>query len=160
MTQPPPPQHSRQPSSLGVDVDARRLWAGGVATAVVAALIGVVGILVIRGVLNIYVLAPASKGRWESTSALEYAGSAFIGALLATALMHVLLVTTPRPRLFFGWIMLLVAVIVGVWPFTTGADQDAKIATCVLNVVVVVAIWSLVAGSAQRSLRRVPAGYG
>jgi uncharacterized membrane protein YtjA (UPF0391 family) len=118
-----------------------------------------VGILIIRGVLDIHVLAPASRGTWESTSALEYAAGAFVGALVATALMHLLLVTTPRPLLFLGWIMLLVAVIVGVWPFTTSADQDAKIATCVLNVVVVVAIWSLVAGSAQRSVTRADVDY-
>jgi hypothetical protein len=83
-------------SPFGVRLDARRLWAGGVATAVVAALIGVVGILIIRGVLDIHVLAPASRGTWESTSALEYAGSAFVGGLVATGLMHLLLVTTPR----------------------------------------------------------------
>ena len=158
MTQ-PSPQYSHGPSRLGVQVDAGRLWAGGVATAVVAALIGVVGILVVRGVLDVYVLAPESKGAWESASALQYAGGALLGALLATALMHLLLTTTPRPMLFFGWIMALVAVIAGVWPFTTSADQDAKIATCVLNVVVVVAIWSLVAGSAQRSLTRTPTPY-
>ena len=152
MTQ--PSQHSRQPSSLGVSVNAGRLWAGGVATGVVAALIGVVGILVIRGVLDIDVLAPASKGAWESTSALEYAGAAFVGALLATALMQVLLATTPRPLLFFGWIMFLVTVLAGVWPFTTSADLENQIATCVLNVLVVAAIWSLVAGSAERSLTR------
>ena len=125
MTQ--PSQHSRQPSSLGVSVNAGRLWAGGVATGVVAALIGVVGILVIRGVLDIDVLAPASKGAWESTSALEYAGAAFVGALLATALMQVLLATTPRPLLFFGWIMFLVTVLAGVWPFTTSADLENQI---------------------------------
>ena len=158
MTQ-PSSQHSGQPSRLGVGVDAGRLWAGGIATAVVAALIGVVGILVIRGVLDIYVLAPESKGAWESATAIEYAGAAFVGALLATALMHLLLATTPRPLLFFGWIMFLVAVIAGVWPFTTSADQDAKIATSLLNAIVVVAIWSLVAGSAQRSLRRSPTPY-
>jgi uncharacterized membrane protein YtjA (UPF0391 family) len=152
-----PQPHAQTP--IGVSIDARRLWAGGVATAVVAALTGVVGILIIRGVLDIYVLAPASRGTWESTSALEYAGGAFVGALVATALAHVLLVATPRPLLFLGWIMLLVAVIVGVWPFTTNADQDAKIATCVLNVVVVVAIWSLIAGTAERSVTRPVAGY-
>jgi uncharacterized membrane protein YtjA (UPF0391 family) len=152
----PPPN---RPPPLGVTLDARRLWAGGVATAVVAALIGVVGIIIIRGLLDIHVLAPASRGTWESTSALEYAAGAFVGALVATALTHLLLLTTPRPLLFLGWIMLLVAVIAGVWPFTTGAHQNAKIATCVLNVIVVIAIWSLVAGSAQRSMTRYDPGY-
>jgi hypothetical protein len=149
-TQPGQPQ---RPSSSGRPiVDAGKLWAGGVATAIVAALIAVVGIMVARGVLDIYVFAPKDKGAWESASALPYAVASAIAALLATALMHALLLATPRPTLFFGWIMLLVAVIGATWPFTTGADLENQVATAVLNALIVVAIWSLVASSAQRSL--------
>lgn len=41
-----------------------RLWAGGAATAVVAALIAVVGILIARGVFGVPVLAPEGEGTW------------------------------------------------------------------------------------------------
>ena len=43
-------------------LDMRRLWVGGVATAVVAALIVLVGVVIARGILGISVLAPASAG--------------------------------------------------------------------------------------------------
>jgi hypothetical protein len=67
--------------------------------------------------------------------------------------MHLLLMTTPRPTLFFGWIMLLVAAVAGVWPFTTGADLENQVATAVLNVIIVLAAWSLIAGTAHRVVR-------
>ena len=41
-----------------VHVNAGRLWAGGVATAIVAALAVLAGVLITRGVLGIPVLAP------------------------------------------------------------------------------------------------------
>jgi hypothetical protein len=144
-------QPGRQPPAQP-DVDAGKLWAGGVATAVVAALIAVVGILVVRGLLNVYMIAPKQQGAWESASALPYAFIAAFGALVATGLMHLLLLTTPRPTLFFGWIMFLVGVVVGVWPFTTGAELKPQIATAALNVIIVLAIWSLVTSTAHRAL--------
>jgi Family of unknown function (DUF6069) len=147
-----PGQPPRPPSSGQPTVDAGKLWAGGVATAIVAALIAVVGIMVARGVLDIYVFAPKDKGAWEAASAVSYAAASALAALLATALMHALLLATPRPTMFFGWIMFLVAVIGATWPFTTGAALENQVATAVLNALIVVAIWSLVASSAQRSL--------
>ena len=134
-------------------VDAGRLWAGGVATAFIAALIAIVGDLIARGVLDIPVLAPESHGTWHTASLLPYAIAAAVGALVATGLMHLLALTTPRPTMFFGWILFLVGVVVAVWPFTTGADLDAKLATAVLDVIIVLAIWSLVDGTARRTVR-------
>ena len=43
-------------------LNAGRLWAGGMATALVAGLIAVVGILVTRGLFGVSVLAPRSAG--------------------------------------------------------------------------------------------------
>ena len=45
-----------------VHVNAGRLWAGGVATAVVAALAVLAGVLITRGVLGIPVLAAPCDG--------------------------------------------------------------------------------------------------
>src|SRR5207249_12211135 len=42
-------------------VDAGRLWTGGVATALVAALVAVVGVLIARGLLEVPVLAPPAR---------------------------------------------------------------------------------------------------
>ena len=138
------------------DIRADRLWAGGLATAVVAALIAVVGILLARGVFDVPVLAPEGEGAWGNASTLNYAIGSAVAALLATGLMHLLLLFTPRPWRFFGWIMALVTVIGVVAPFATDAGTSAKVATAFLNLVIGVAIWSLVVGTAHSAVRRVP----
>src|ERR1700744_4586785 len=48
-----------------------QFWAGAVATAVVAALIALVGILVCRWTLGIPILAPASDGAWGDAHTSE-----------------------------------------------------------------------------------------
>jgi hypothetical protein len=42
--------------------DAGRLWTGGLATAAVAALVAVAGVLIARGVFDVPVLAPTGEG--------------------------------------------------------------------------------------------------
>jgi len=84
-------------SSPGRTVDARQLWSGGAATAVVAALIALAGILVCRWLFNIPVLAPRQDGAWGDASTAGYAIAA-AAALAATAIMHLFLIATPRPR--------------------------------------------------------------
>ena len=88
-----------------VHVNAGRLWTGGVATALVAALAVLAGVLITRGVLGIPVLAPKAASDFGDSSTAVYAGLAAGCALLATALLHVLLLGTPRPFMFFAWII-------------------------------------------------------
>src|SRR5439155_17087364 len=78
-------------------VDAVRLWTGGAATALVAALITVVGVLLVRGIFGVPVLAPKGKGVWGDASTAWYALGAAGAAIVATGLMHILLLYTPRP---------------------------------------------------------------
>jgi hypothetical protein len=72
-----------------VHVNEGRLWAGGVATAIVAALAVLAGVLITRGVLGIPVLAPKAASDFGDSSTAVYAGLAAGCALLATALLHV-----------------------------------------------------------------------
>jgi len=88
---------SERRSSSGRTVDARQLWSGGAATAVIAALIALVGILVCRWLFNIPVLASRQGGAWGDASTAAYAIAAAADALVATAIMHLLLIATPRP---------------------------------------------------------------
>ena len=134
--------------------DSAQFWAGGVATAVVAALIALVGILVCRWTLNIPILAPASDGAWGSAHTGEYVLLAAVIALVATGLLYLLVLGTPQPGLFFRWIMGLATLAVVVYPFSTGAPLDQKIATAVVNLVLGVAITSLLLASASRAVRR------
>jgi hypothetical protein len=144
----PGPGSSRQ-------VDARPLWSGGVATAVVAALIAVVGILVARWLFNISFLSPRREGAWGDASTAGYVFAAVGCALVATALMHLLLLTTPYPRVFFGWIIGLATVVAVIFPFSTTAPISQKIATGFINLVLGIAIGSLVAEVSRRATQRV-----
>jgi hypothetical protein len=81
-----------------VHVNAGRLWAGGVATAVLAALAVLAGVLITRGVLGIPVLAPKTANNFGNSATAVYALLAAGATLLATALLHLLLLGTPRPR--------------------------------------------------------------
>jgi hypothetical protein len=138
--------------------DSAQFWAGGVATAVVAALIALVGILVCRWTLKIPILAPARDGAWGSAHTGEYVLVAAVIALVATGLLYLLVLSTTQPGLFFRWIMGLATVAAAVYPFSTGAPLDQKAATAVVNLVLGVAITSLLVASASRAVRRtVPA---
>ena len=142
-------------------VDARQLWSGGVATAVVAGLIALVGILVCRWLFKIPILSPQREGAWGNASTAGYVFAAAAVALAATALMYLLLVSTPYPRVFFGWIIGLATVVAVVFPFSTTAPVSQKVATAVVNLVLGVAIWSLIGEVSTRATRRrvVRRGY-
>ena len=131
-------------------LDAGRLWVGGLATALVAALTAAVGVLIATGLLDVEVLAPPG---FTGSVIGDYAIAAAIAALLATALIHLLLVAAPRPLAFFGWIIGLLIIVVTVLPFTSAAELPTKLATATINLVVGIAIASLTSGTAARLAR-------
>jgi hypothetical protein len=137
-------------------VNAGRLWASGLATAVVAALVAVVGILVARGIVDVAVLAPKGEGIWGNANTFTYALSAAVAALLATGLMHLLILTVATPGQFFTWIMVLATLIAVVLPLTLTVDVGGKIATAVINLVIGLAITFILnsVADASRVLRR------
>ena len=134
-------------------VDAGRLWAGGIATAVVAGLMAIVGIVIARGIFHVAVLAPKGSGTWGNANTATYAAAAFGVGLLATGLIHLLLLATPAPFTFFGWIMGLSVLAAVLAPFGTDADLGPKVTTAIINAAIGIAIWSLTVSSARRSVR-------
>jgi hypothetical protein len=147
--------YSSLPSSHDIRPDAGRLWAGGVATAIVAALIALVGVLICRWTLGIPILAPQSDGAWGSAATGEFALAAAVVALVATAVLHLLMLGTPEPGVFLKWMMGLVTLAAVVYPFSTGALLDEKIATAAVDLVLGIAIASLLAAVSMRAVRRV-----
>src|SRR5580692_9701108 len=135
-------------------IDEKMLWSGGVATAVVAGLIALVGILVCRWLFKIPILSPSRDGAWGDASTAGYVFAAAAIALAATGLMHLLLLATPYPRVFFGWIIGLATVVAVVYPFSTTAPISQKAATGLVNLALGVAIGSLIAEVSQRAVRR------
>ncbi|OLB63979.1 MAG: hypothetical protein AUI10_13015 [Actinobacteria bacterium 13_2_20CM_2_72_6] len=140
-------ERSRRPA-----VDAGRLWAGGLATALVAALVSVAGILLARSVFDVAILAPKGAGVWGDASTGWYAFGAAVVSLVATGLMHVLALFTPRPMRFFGWVVALATIVAVLAPFVAGGITSARVATAILNLVLGVAIGSLVAGTARSAI--------
>ena len=84
------------PSGPSRIVNVRALWAGGAASAVVAALVAVVGVLICEGVLDLEMAPPPLLPIGRSLS-VQYAVTSAVLALAATGLAHVLVLTTPLP---------------------------------------------------------------
>jgi hypothetical protein len=124
-----------------------------VATAVVAALVAVVGVLIARGLLDVPVLAPTEEGVLGNANTARLALVAAGAALAATGLMHLLLLFIPRPWQFFTWIMSLVTLAAVLAPFATDAEIATKIATAAIFLAIGVAIGSLVSGVASSAVR-------
>jgi hypothetical protein len=149
------PQRPRHPH-----VEVGRLWASGVATAVVAALIALVGVLIVRAVLRIAVYAPADAGAFGDSSTTVLCFGAAVAALAATGLLHLLLVGTPRPLSYFSWIVGLLTAAATVLPFTYAESLAVAFAQAIINLVIGAAIGSLLSGAAANATRtmHVPQG--
>ncbi|SKA37330.1 hypothetical protein SAMN02745673_04683 [Marinactinospora thermotolerans DSM 45154] len=140
-------------------LNAARLWSGGLATAVVAGLVVLVGALVARGVLGVPVLAPEEAGYFGDAGTGVYAALAALSALLATALLHLLLVSAPRPLAFFGWIIGLAVVIAAVGPFAQEAPLATQVTTATINLVAGLAIASLLGSVGAGARTRRPGSH-
>jgi hypothetical protein len=148
-----PSAHDGHDAVEKLQVNANRLWTGGVATAVVAALVAVVGVLIARGLLDVPVLAPTEEGVLGNANTARLALVAAGAALAATGLMHLLLLFIPRPWQFFTWIMSLVTLAAVLAPFSTDAEIATKVATAAIFLAIGVAIGSLVSGVASSAVR-------
>jgi Family of unknown function (DUF6069) len=142
------------PSGASRAVDAGRLWTGGVATALVAALVALVGVLICRGLLDVPVLAPTDEGTLGDATTFRLAALAALAALVATGLLHLLLLSTPRPLQFFTWIVALATIAAALAPFLTDADLDEKVATAAIYLAIGICIGSLLSGVARSAVRR------
>jgi hypothetical protein len=116
-------------------------------------LIGLVGVLVARWLFGIPLLAPSRDGAYGDVHTTGLMLGIAAAVLVATLLLHLLLLSTPRPLAFFGWIIGLATVLAVVIPLSTTAPWDAKIATAVVIVVLGIAIGSLLSGVGARSVR-------
>ncbi len=133
-------------------VDAGRLWVGGIMAGVVGAGIAVVGLLIARGIADVPVFVE-QDGKLVNASTWWYAGAAIVAALLATGLLHALLLGAPRPFTFYGWVSGLAVAIAALVPYTTGADLDSKVATSLINLAIGIAVASIVASVGRTAAR-------
>ena len=134
-----------------LSVDAGRLWAGGAATALVAALVALVGVLVGDGVLNLGMVEPPLLPIGGSF-AWQYAITAALLALAATGLAHALVLTTPRPRAFLSWIVGLATVVGVVLPFAVDGSLGGRLATSLVDLLIGLAVLSLLSSVLARTV--------
>jgi hypothetical protein len=119
----------------------------------VAGLVALVGVLACRWLLSVPILAPQRDGAYGDAHTTAVVLAAAAAALVATALLHLLLISTPRPLAFFGWIVSLATVTAVLFPFSTAAPLSQKIATGVVSLVIGIAIGTLLTGVGVRSIR-------
>jgi len=124
-------------------------WGGAFATALVAALVGVVGVLVLQSILDVDLVVKDPVG--VENDYLAYGLAGFVAAIAAAALLHLLVVSTPRPRAFFGWILALGIVVAALLPLTWTDDTTSALCTGLVNLLIGVAIWSLLSGVLART---------
>jgi hypothetical protein len=133
-------------------VNAGRLWAGGASTALVAALVAAVGVLIAEGVLDLSMVEPPLLLSTETDFWLRYAVTAALLALAATGLAHLLAVTTPRPRAFFSWIVGLATAVGVALPFALDGTIEGQVATAAVNLVLGLCILTLLASVMARTV--------
>lgn len=145
-----------RPKPPRLRVDAARLWAGGAMTAVVAALTAVAGVLLFRGVLDVPLFAPESDGALGDASTGLLATGAGLAALAATALVHLLILTTRQPGPFFVCIVALATAVMVLLPFTTSVPVNARIGAAAICLAIGIVIGTLLSAAGRSSVRRSP----
>ncbi|TCK21893.1 DUF6069 family protein [Pseudonocardia endophytica] len=135
-------------------INAGRLWSGGVAAAIIAALIAFLALLLVRVLLQIPYLAPTDTGALAGGNTTTLCVSAALAALAATALAHLLLVSVPSPMSYFGWIAGLLTAVAAILPLLSSETLAVRITTGIIHLVIGVAIISLVTTAAMAASNR------
>ena len=155
-TQPLPPGSRGPGDEFRTDprmvVDVPRLWAGGVATAVVAGLVAWVGVLIAGDILDFKISKAAVVLSVFDSFTGNYVLTGVLLALAGTGLAHALSITTPRPAAFFGWIVGLLTLVSVVIPFTGGGTTIDKVSVGVINLVIGIVIGSLISAVMVRTV--------
>ena len=134
---------------LGLEVG--RYWAGALATMLVAALIGLAADFILEDVLNLEIQPQADLfGTGSEVMAWVVAGALF--ALAAAVVLYLLVLSTPRPRSFFGWVVALATVILAAVPFADLSDLVQAILAAVVWIIIGSAVWSLLTGTLSRTV--------
>ena len=150
----PAPDASVPPSKSDWAIDARKLWTGGIMAGLVAAGVAIVGLLIARGIFDLRIFVRGEGGGVVNASLWWYALVSFAAALLATGLLHLLLLAAPEPFRFFGWIVGLAVAIGVLVPFTTSAQLSNKVGTAAINLAIGITVYSIVGGVGRSAARR------
>jgi uncharacterized membrane protein YhaH (DUF805 family) len=143
-----PPESTNRSARL----DQTRYWVGAALTAVIAALIGLVGLTVAHGILHVPVLF-ASGSTLAPVHYAVYGLAAAAIALVASGIYDAMVHVAPRPAAYYGWLAGIVTLLAGLLPFTTAAGLHSQFALGLTNLAVGVAIAVLVPLAATNARR-------
>jgi hypothetical protein len=146
--QPQPVQPQQQPPKL----DAGKYWAGAAATILVCALLGVAASVIFDDVFGVGLIPPPDVLGVGDDASWAAAGAVF--ALISAAVLHILVMIAPSPRMFFGWLVGLATVILAVLPWTSSGDPLASAMTSLVWVILGIATASLLGAVLARTTRR------
>ncbi len=132
--------------------DAGRLWAGGAATALVAAGVAVMGVMVLDKLLHAPILSPGGLQQAADYAMIAFPVAAAVATLLATGLLHLLMQTTPQASRFFGWIASLVVALVILQVFLHETEMITKLETAAFYLLMGVAIISSLLGVSRSAV--------
>jgi Family of unknown function (DUF6069) len=121
------------------------------ATGLVAALIAVVGVL-ICSIVDVRLVRPALLLDVFDSFAGDYALTAFVMTLVATVIAHLVALSTPRPRMFFSWIVVLATAAGMAAPFAVGDNTESQVATACINLALGICVLSLLGGVMSRTV--------
>ena len=83
---------------------------------------------------------------------LEAAAFIVVLALLATGVAHLTVLATPRPRMFFSWIIGLATVAGVAMPFAFGETTESQVATACINLALGICVHSLLRAVMARTV--------
>jgi hypothetical protein len=133
-------------------VDQGRFWVGSVLTSGVAALAGVIGLVIAQDLLKVPVslasigMAGAHVGTYGMVAALV--------ALLAALAYDGMLAFAPRPAIYYGWLTGLLVTLAVLLPFAAPVAVYSQLALALVNLVVGVSIMVLVPVAASSARTR------
>jgi hypothetical protein len=125
---PKAPSAARRPvsyaaSNYSADIDQIRYWVGAALTAVIAALVGVIGAVVAHGIVHVPMMVNAT------VFGLASAGLALVAAALYDGMLHV----APRPTAYYASVAALVTTLATLLPFTMAATLHSQIVMAAMN---------------------------
>jgi len=130
-------------------LDQVRYWVGATITAVLAALVSLIALVIAQGIVHV----PMVLGSTTINAAVYGVTAAGI-ALLAAALYDGMLHVAPRPLTYYSWLGGFVTVLATLLPFTTTAGLHAQIALAATNFAVGAVITLLVPVAASNARRQ------
>ncbi len=133
-------------------VDQGRFWVGAVLTSGVAALAGVIGLVIAQDLLKVPV-SLASIGL-AGAHVTTYGLLAAVVALLAALAYDGMVAFAPRPAIYYGWLTGLLVALTVLLPFAAPVAVGSQLALALINLVVGVSIMVLVPVAASNARTR------